>query len=327
MRCLELFLHLNHNFLKKAFYAFLLLFFLSSSLEAKITIELSSVVTVKKEDIYLKDISKIESDKKDENFKKFIGSILLEKITEGVIKIDKQDIKKRLEENYIDTKSIVFKGADKTIVKRVILKISQEDIIKDVIDYLKKKFGDSIEILSVSVAKKELKIPDGRVKKRVKIKTKTNSHIYLVYSLFVNDKKIKTIPITVKIHKNILLPLAKRDIPKGKKIGYEDIYFKKMAAKNSSIKNIKAKDIVGKIAKIDIKKDSIIKTYFLSPDFLVLKRKNVKIIYKNGPISIELMGLALENGSLGDIIRVKNISSNKVIRCEVVAPFVVKYLK
>ncbi len=327
MKCLEPFLLSKLRGNRVLFIVLLFTFIFINLLEAKITIELYPIVNLEKENVLLRDISSIKSESTEDRMKKFIEEIYVTNIDVGIKKIDKEDVIRSLKRNYIDLKNISIIGADRVIVKRETIKLTQAQILKDIEKYLEKNFKDAIEIVSISVSKKELILPSGKIEKKIRVKSKTANNIYLSYNIFINGEKRSSLPITVKVKYFLMIPYAKKDIPKGKKIEPNDVYLKKSAVSNVLRNSVKLEDILGKVAKRNIKKDSIIKSYLLSPDYLVLKGKNVKILYSNGPINIELMGLALENGSKGDIIRVKNISSNKVIKCKVVAPFVVKYTK
>lgn len=51
---------------------------------------------------------------------------------------------------------------------------------------------------------------------------------------------------------------------------------------------------------------------------VIQKNQKVNILYINGPIKIQLLGVALESGKEGDYIKVKNISTGKEIVGKVV---------
>jgi flagella basal body P-ring formation protein FlgA len=52
---------------------------------------------------------------------------------------------------------------------------------------------------------------------------------------------------------------------------------------------------------------------------LVTKGKMVKIVFDNGPMKIVTVGLSEEDGVAGNIVRVKNITSNKIIYARVLS--------
>lgn len=85
------------------------------------------------------------------------------------------------------------------------------------------------------------------------------------------------------------------------------------------------KDIVGSTAKIDISENDVITERMVIPDYKVKRKDYVKVIYSRNSIRIEIQGVALENGKLGDLIKVKNISSGKVLICKVIGKDTVLY--
>jgi flagellar basal body P-ring formation protein FlgA len=62
----------------------------------------------------------------------------------------------------------------------------------------------------------------------------------------------------------------------------------------------------------------ILATMLKSPP-LVRKGKMVKMVFDNGSMHIVTVGLSEEDGVAGNIIRVKNITSNKIIYARVLS--------
>jgi len=56
---------------------------------------------------------------------------------------------------------------------------------------------------------------------------------------------------------------------------------------------------------------------------LVRKGKMVKIVFDNGSVHIVTVGLSEEDGVAGNVVRVKNITSNKIIYARVLSDSVV----
>jgi flagellar basal body P-ring formation protein FlgA len=56
---------------------------------------------------------------------------------------------------------------------------------------------------------------------------------------------------------------------------------------------------------------------------LVRRGKMVKMVFDNGPMQIVTVGMSEEDGIAGNIIRVKNITSNKVIYARVLSDSIV----
>jgi len=76
-------------------------------------------------------------------------------------------------------------------------------------------------------------------------------------------------------------------------------------------------DIKKVVARITIPEGSVILERYVEIPFLVKKGKLVRIIAQKGNIFVETKGRALQNGRKGDIIRVKNIYSGKIIEGKV----------
>ncbi|GAB6071970.1 hypothetical protein JCM14244_03470 [Venenivibrio stagnispumantis] len=117
---------------------------------------------------------------------------------------------------------------------------------------------------------------------------------------------------------------AKRDILKGKILEEEDLTYITIGYKQSgTFENIN--DLIGKKLKYNIKAGEVIKDFMLD-DFDIKPNTKVKIIYDKNGIRIELLGRTVEGGKIGDIIKVKNISTNKVIKCKVLDANTVLYI-
>jgi len=117
---------------------------------------------------------------------------------------------------------------------------------------------------------------------------------------------------------------AKRDIIKSKILEEEDLTYITIGYKQSgTFENIN--DLIGKKLKYNIKAGEVIKDFMLD-DFDIKPNTKVKIIYDKNGLRIELLGKTVEGGKIGDIIKVKNISTNKVIKCKVLDTNTVLYI-
>jgi len=77
-------------------------------------------------------------------------------------------------------------------------------------------------------------------------------------------------------------------------------------------------DVIGKQPYSDIRQNMEIKRNMLKSVKTIKRGKMVKIVLENGPLTIVTVGLSEEDGSRGDFIRVKNISSNKIVYAKVI---------
>ncbi len=307
MRCLELLEHSSHKF-SLLLLSLLFLFYDGFG----VSIKLKQFSKVQTDKIYLKDIAHIQT--KNLDFKQFLGNILIDRAPppQKTKVITRSKVISTLKAYHLDLSSIVVVG-EKTIVLSDLKKISKNQIKQDILKFLKENLKN-IKVQSISFRSGNYYAPSG-YDTHINIRSKTGTYIYLDYIISYNEKEIK-IPVSVKYSSIRKIVIASREIPVGHKITEEDIKTVEMSnVRDDLIENID--QVVGKIAKKRIQEGTPIKKYYLKPDFVVKKNDRVKVIYDSGVIRVELSGIALENGEKGQVIKVKNLSSGKKIKCRV----------
>ncbi len=78
-------------------------------------------------------------------------------------------------------------------------------------------------------------------------------------------------------------------------------------------------DIVGKRLSTQMPAGAEFQAFMLKEAPLVLKGRMVKVVFDNGPMQIITLGLSEEDGTAGSMVRVRNITSNKVIYARVLS--------
>lgn len=297
---------------------FLILLFLTKiSLGAQVKIYLKEIVYLSKYEVKLSDIADIKA--KNQNLKKYLSSITIKKIYDKGV-ITKEDILEKLKENFIDLSQTTIYGK-KTIVvlkKTTIDKVFLEKLIRN---YTKKSYPN-IEIENISIRNISINVI-GKPKIIIKEKGKTSSYIYLSI-IFPNLNK--EISASVKYSQIIKAVVANYPLPKGHIVKPKDVKISYIKPKRKKGYIDKIDLVLGKKLKRSIKKDEPISFRDLEKEYLVRKNSNVKVLYKKGNFKIELLGRALENGEKGQIIKVKNISSGKVVQCKVIGINKVEFL-
>jgi flagella basal body P-ring formation protein FlgA len=297
---------------------FLLFIFISSFIFGRTNIELKKEV-VYKEPLFLQDIAQISSDNK--NIESFLKKIEVEESFTKDFYISKDEISSLLKSNHLDISGIEISGYSQIIFR--VKNLTKERLKELIRKYIESRY-ENIEVRQISVGSKELFLDEALVS--IQITSKTFKHIYL--KVFLRSGNIlKKIYANATIEEYIYKPFAKRDILKGKIIKGDDIVFKRVKKRVNSERKLTPKEVIGSVAKRVIYATKEIKPTSIEPDYEVKKRRNVKIVYKKGGITIEFLGLALDNGKKGDIIRVKNISTNKVLRCKVLSKSAVSFVQ
>jgi len=161
----------------------------------------------------------------------------------------------------------------------------------------------------------------------LKISLESSDRYYLrfkVTGIFNGERE--TLPVSVRVARLKTVVVAARDILPGELITGKMLNTAKIPEFKAGNSFSAVDEVVGKRAKRLIKAGKIIKFIDVVPDYKVFKNTPVKVIYESGVIRIEMTGVALQNGAVGDIIEVKNISTGKKILCKVVGNGVVKFI-
>ena len=136
------------------------------------------------------------------------------------------------------------------------------------------------------------------------------------------DKKISTVNVKTNREKKSKKPnypeieifVLKEQLEKGVIISDSNITTKKVK-KNFKTNGLvtSREELVGRKTRIRIRGDQPIFTKYLKKNWLIEKDSIVVVENNNGPITIKVDGIALENGDYKDRIKVKNLRSDQVI--------------
>lgn len=124
------------------------------------------------------------------------------------------------------------------------------------------------------------------------------------------------VPIKITLLKTVLV--AKKPLMKGARINAEDIYQTEMDVQKLKHGYFTDRhELLGQVCKQNINIDTPITAFNIELAKLVHKGEQVSITATNGPLTIAMEGIALDNGAKGEPVRVKNITSKRVIEAQV----------
>ncbi|KTD34282.1 flagellar basal body P-ring biosynthesis protein FlgA [Legionella moravica] len=124
------------------------------------------------------------------------------------------------------------------------------------------------------------------------------------------------VPVKISVLKTVLV--AKRALVKGSRITSNDLYPMEMdAQKLKQGYFTDPKELIGLICKHDITPDSPLNSFNIELAKLVHRGDQVTIVATNDYLTVSMDGIALDEGVLGDSIKVKNLSSKRVIDAQV----------
>lgn len=123
----------------------------------------------------------------------------------------------------------------------------------------------------------------------------------------------------------ISIPVMKNRLRYGDKITAEDINFIDVPASKVRDNVItKEEDLIGKTPRRFVQANRPIREQDITTEILVEKGNMVSLVYYTKYMELKASGTALDSGSKGDVIRVKNASSGKVVQGSVEAAGLVK---
>lgn len=115
-------------------------------------------------------------------------------------------------------------------------------------------------------------------------------------------------------------------IRRGSTITADQITVKKLDISQVKDPIFLEKQVLGKIVRANLRKNRVITRSDVEMPPVVQRGELVKIYLKTGTIQLTATGIAKKSGQHGEMIRVKNTSSNKLIYCRVAGPGTVEVL-
>lgn len=137
-------------------------------------------------------------------------------------------------------------------------------------------------------------------------------------SIFVNGNRFLNISLAYKIRKYDLLLVASRNIANGEQIDFSNVHLEKRES-TKDVEYVKAVDeVIGLKLRRSVSVGTVILKGYLDKPQVIRRGLPVNIVSRQGNIEVNAMGIALQNGTLGDKIRVRNSTSGKIIVGEVI---------
>ncbi|CAM2789141.1 flagella basal body P-ring formation protein FlgA [Legionella steigerwaltii] len=126
------------------------------------------------------------------------------------------------------------------------------------------------------------------------------------------------VPVKITVLKTIYV--AKRALLKGSRLTQDDIYQTEMDVQKLNSGYFTEKDLlIGQICKKNIPPNSPLNPHNIEAAKLINKGERVSIVLNDNNLTVSMEGVAMEEGSLGETIKVRNLSSKKIIEAQVSA--------
>jgi flagella basal body P-ring formation protein FlgA len=250
------------------------------------------------------------------------GSIAIANIASAGqrLRIDRNTILSRLASNKIDAEDVVLTGAEKVSVTAKSTVIDSKTLLEKAKQFLEKtnksadckyyptgipeSFTISCPDLSdsdIEIAASEIS-PAGGNFRRVKLDIKKDGET-------LADRVA-----AFRLKYYVKVPVAKTSISSGAKITKSNTEIKNRLSNNPFSSDIS--EIYGLAARRHIPAGSVIEPYMtgqIQPKLILKRNDNVSIKIESPGLLISTIGKAMQNGHQGELIKVKNVGSQKII--------------
>lgn len=140
-------------------------------------------------------------------------------------------------------------------------------------------------------------------------------------TLIVDGKETEKYVFSGKVQTFVMFPTARRDLSVGQIITESDIFMKNMPQDGRRRQTpALIEDLIGKEVKRSTRAGQILSEDDVRTKVMVAKGKLITLNFSKGGIMLTTQGKALENGGLGDTVRVMNTQSKAVVQGTVTGP-------
>ncbi len=244
-------------------------------------------------------------------------------LTGQQIVIDRQTILSRLASTGFDNENITLSGADIVKIRRDERIIRSERFVQAAKEFITEnnivKDGGQIELI---IKPDDLPVPD--TGKDIRLKARQSRYgalgkLRIWVGLFVDGEEIAGREVVFSLAYKIKQLFASSDIKKGEMINPENIRIKEALGEEPLPAGWQPP--YGLVAKRFINEGHIIENRIIGPaqpPQVITRNQNVIMRLETAGLYISAQGRALENGKVGEFIRVKNLNSSKrTVICKV----------
>jgi flagella basal body P-ring formation protein FlgA len=229
------------------------------------------------------------------------GALVLEKIKDNGIRLD----------------SILYSLPRQIKITRAYREVTNDELEKALLNFLGRQ--DKHIDLKQIVREKPVRIPTDSFGVEVVALRATNPGQFGVDYRSVSGSDEVRFQMRALGDEWRLMPVAARPLRKGSLITAADVQLRKVnagAVLADSVRELG--DVLGKSAQRDVGQGEMFNTAAIVVPPVITAGSRVSMVFRAGRLEASAMGLALESGSVGQEIKVRNEASGKVITARVV---------
>ncbi len=242
--------------------------------------------------------------------------------------IQTRDVQKKISSDLDMNNKLVWKGSPFTEVKRKIVHITATDIAKTIDSFLRENHNTLPEA-DYSFVPRQLTlpfdIPSGSLEINVIPSNPAiigSKRFSLIYK--INNKTVKN--ISVRGHLKAMAPVAvlTRQVKRGSILQPDMVEMEIKDLSTLRTPCTELRRVLGKKLTKRLRAGSVLDLSFIEFPPVIHKGQLVKMVVRQNGLQLTATGISYKNGKQNEIIRVKNLRSNKNVFCKVVSPGLVE---
>lgn len=296
--------------------------------ENKPTLVIAPFVEVKKAEITLSDIATITN--RESAFEKIVQDLKNVKIlsappAKGQITIPGTKILNIIENTGIPLDSFVYSIPQVIVIQRAGRNISTQEVLDVATNYLTKFQNMDLQVKEISWENDQI-VPLGETKIEIeKLGESSAGKLPLKVYVTVDNQPAARFLATALVDDWREVPVLNKALERGMLISTEDIELVRVNRREQPYNIAETKDeIIGKALKSKINAGETLRRNLVDMPPVIPIGKKINMIYRLGALSATATGVAMDNGLNGEIIRIKNENSRKIVKAKVISPIQVE---
>jgi flagella basal body P-ring formation protein FlgA len=237
------------------------------------------------------------------------------------ITIDRTVIASSLAANGIPAAKVKFTGANEITISQKNITITGKQLADKAIAYLTDNPPHpSICKYNLLRTPEDIILPgsDGNIKLTANFDGITNNQAKVLVSIICGDKEVKSLDLIFGLKYTCRKVSAATDLPAGTILNTENTKIEKFVSNLPEPAKWSAP--YGMTVRRDVLKNSEIKLNMVEnvkPDIILKRNQSVLIKVDRLGLLVTAIGRTMQDGSAGELIKVQNLSSQKIIICKV----------
>ena len=238
------------------------------------------------------------------------------------IKIGRGYIKIALRREGYSDKDYSFTGSDSTEVLTESQQFSTSELLASLRSFIRRAVEAPPEDVEVQLSglEKKITLPAGDVRAefRPPLSGKYEGTLLITAELSVGGRFVKAVPIRVKVEITHSAVVTTKMIERGDKFTKENVVLARKSTTSIMRGSIsRLEDVLGRSAAVPVPAGVVLRLTEIFDPPLIKQGQIIQAVVRKGNLEISVEAKAMENGKIGDRIRVENTLSRKVLRGKV----------